>query len=105
MQLVLSARNMAASSDDDVGKGEEIDIAARIKDMSDKISLSQSSSSADRHRQVSSSIGSESPIGILSELRESQERILSLMKEMLLVSEEKDITILMSSACIQFTID
>ncbi|MCJ1235323.1 hypothetical protein MMC14_003291 [Varicellaria rhodocarpa] len=70
-------------------KHEDVDLQSRIKEISDRISLNQSSKRAGEYRAVSSAIGAESPIGVLTELRESQERILSVMREIVLLSEER----------------
>jgi hypothetical protein len=84
----IQAMDNWGSSNNSKNDEEEIDLGARIKDISERISLKQSSDKASRQRYVSSAIGAETPVGILSEIRESQERILSVMKDMMLMGEE-----------------
>lgn len=66
------------------------DLKSRLQDITERISLKSSAEKANDQRSVSSAIGVESPIGVLSEIRELQGRTVELMKELLLAQEEKE---------------
>ena len=57
------------------------DLKSRIKEASDRVSLSKASSSAEKHRTKSSSISTEAPIEVLAEIREGQARLLDEVKK------------------------
>lgn len=80
---------MPPTPEDELKHEEDVDLQSRIKEISDRMSLNSSSKRAGEYRAVSSAIGAESPIGVLTELRESHERMLSLMKEAMLLNEER----------------
>ena len=73
-----------------IKKDGTLDLESRIREVSDRLSLSHSSSKAAGYRTVSSAIGAESPAGILAEIRESNERMIELMKESIAASLEKE---------------
>jgi hypothetical protein len=56
------------------------DLKARIRDITEKISLNSNTHKANLHREVSSSIGSETPLSVLTEIRESQGRAVEELK-------------------------
>jgi hypothetical protein len=66
------------------------DLQSRIKEVADKTSLNRSSRVAEAHRAVSSSIGSENPLGVLTEIREGQARLLEVMKTMIEASRDAE---------------
>lgn len=67
---------------------QDADLKSRIQNVADKISLSNSSKSASTSRVISSSIGSETPVGVLTEIREGQARVLDEMKNILAMQQE-----------------
>lgn len=58
------------------------DLKRRIQNVSDNISLSKNSGAAEAYRSISSSIGTETPLGVLTEIREGQSRILESIKDL-----------------------
>lgn len=66
------------------------DLQSRIREISDRVSLNQFSNTANGYRAASSAMGTETPVGILAELRESQERMLGVMKDAVAVIEERE---------------
>jgi len=77
---------MQALKDD----GDEVDLKSRIRDISEKMSLRASVDRASAQRSASSALGVENPVGILAEIRELNERMLDMMKEMAILEEEKE---------------
>lgn len=66
------------------------DIQKRIQSIADSTSLSANSSAAEAYRSVSSSIGTETPLGVLVEIREGQSRVLSSIKDLIDTYKESD---------------
>jgi len=77
-------------STEELKQENSTDLQSRIKEISDRVSLNRSSSKASGYRAASSAIGAETPVGILAELRESQERMIALMKDLVAMGEEKE---------------
>ena len=67
---------------------EDVGLQSRLREILDKVSLDRSSQRAAEYMAVFSAIGAEGPVGVLTELRGSQERVLSIMREMLLRGKE-----------------
>ena len=67
------------------------DLQSRIKEIADRTSLGKSSRAAEAHRAVSSSMGSETPLGVLMEIREGQARLLEEIKGLVEVHKEAEL--------------
>lgn len=67
------------------------DLRARLKEVSDRISFSRNSEAAEAHRTASSSIGAETPMGVLAEIREGQSRLLDEVKTLIKVHQEVEL--------------
>lgn len=66
------------------------DLRRRLQGVSDKVSLNKNSSSAEAYRSISSSIGTETPLGVLVEIREGQSRLLESLKALNDTHREKE---------------
>lgn len=67
---------------------DKTDLSARLRSVQDEISLSKSSHLAAGQRFISSSIGAETPIGVLAEIREAQYKLIDEMKKATLMEQE-----------------
>ena len=66
------------------------DLKARIKEVTDRTSLSKASNSAEAYRTVSSSIDTETPIRILAEIRKGQARLLEETRNLVKAYQESE---------------
>jgi hypothetical protein len=66
------------------------DLKSRIQEVADRVSLGKNSDAAETHRLVSSSIGSETPLGVLTEIREGQSRLLQELKALAEIQRETE---------------
>lgn len=67
------------------------DLKSRIREVSDRISLNKSADTAQAYRLVSSSIGSETPLGVLAEIREGQTRMIEEIKGLAGILQEAEL--------------
>lgn len=69
---------------------ERDDLRRRIEEITDGISLASVSQRAEEQRRVSSSMNAETPLAVLTGIRESQVRLQVLMTDLIRAQEERD---------------